>query len=253
MHMFDIDIPGKVTFKESDIYSAGEEMITISLAKGFDEKWYSTQERYKPLRNDTRVDMAVCICFDIRFYVPRRPMSVLICPAVFSPTTGALHWETLLRTRAVDLQCWVIGVSSAASPKCYGHSIVVDPWGNVTHDMGEEEGVAVIDVDLSEADKVKKEIPIQNKEKTWSKDNIINLNGLDKRKYDSKNNCKISDDIQQILNEIESPNKKENEVNIKNDKNIVPITKENLDNLERKLSENIIDDNVDDNAENYNG
>lgn len=116
MHLFDIDIPGRITFKESETLSAGSSFATLSLAS----PWRA----------------GLGICYDIRFpefasVLTRSECNLLLFPGAFNTVTGPLHWHLLLRARAVDAQSYLIGASPARNPasayQAYGHSLVVSP------------------------------------------------------------------------------------------------------------------------------
>ena len=148
MHLFDIDVPGGMCFRESGTLSPGSD-ITL-----FDTPWGK---------------MGLCICFDLRFEELCRVMAlegarVLLAPAAFNMTTGPAHWELLLRQRAVDDQCFTVGTSPArdesASYVAWGHSLVCDPWGTVLHQCGSGPEVVVTDLDLSRVDAVRQQLPI---------------------------------------------------------------------------------------------
>ena len=126
-HLFDIDIPGGQRFMESETLSPGRAVTTFETEFG---------------------TMGVCICFDLRFEELARCMCLrgarcIFVPAAFNGTTGPAHWELLFRQRAVDNQCFTIGVSPArderASYVAYGNSIAADPWGNVLCRAGAED------------------------------------------------------------------------------------------------------------------
>lgn len=148
IHLFDIEIPGKIAFKESAVLQAGEELT-----------WFDTEfGRF-----------GVVICYDLRFpelfrlLVDAGVKAVLI-PAAFNLTTGPAHWEVLMRSRAIDNQVYIIGVSPArnttASYVAYGHSIVVDPWGSVLWEAGEVETVEIVPVELSNVEAVRQSLPL---------------------------------------------------------------------------------------------
>ncbi|KAG6284219.1 hypothetical protein E4U46_007410 [Claviceps purpurea] len=127
-HLFDIDIPGKITFKESDVLSPGNNITLIHLPE------YGT--------------IAVAICYDIRFpematVAARRGAFALVYPGAFNMTTGPLHWKLLARARAVDNQVYVAVCSPArdlgAGYHAWGHSMVVDPMARVLVEAEEEE------------------------------------------------------------------------------------------------------------------
>ena len=130
VHLFDIDIPGKIRFKESETLSAGD-AITV-----FDVPWKGEK---------TSVRCALAICYDIRFpelhlAAREKGAEILLIPAAFNMTTGPKHWELVARARAIDTQCYVLMCSAArnvqASYHAWGHSMVVSPWGAVLAEVG---------------------------------------------------------------------------------------------------------------------
>ena len=148
MHLFDIDVKGGQYFRESDTLTAGNEVTVFDTEFG---------------------KLGICICYDLRFPELSRLMvdegaRVILCPAAFNMTTGPMHWELLFRQRAVDQQVFTIGTSPArdlqASYHAYGHSIIVDPWGRVLMEMDETEQVRVTQIDLSEIDAVREQLPL---------------------------------------------------------------------------------------------
>ena len=148
MHLFDIDVKGKIAFKESDILTAGDEFSLADTEYG---------------------KIGIGICYDVRFVELARVMtergaSVLIYPGAFNMTTGPAHWELLFRSRALDNQVFCIGVAPAlneeSSYHSYGHSIVTNPWGEVVTQADEKENLIICEIDLDEIKKVREEIPI---------------------------------------------------------------------------------------------
>ncbi|KAJ3352052.1 Carbon-nitrogen hydrolase [Allomyces javanicus] len=153
-HLFDIDVPGKITFKESLVLSPGPKITTVPTPLG---------------------TLGIAICYDIRFpelslAMSRAGADVLIFPGAFNMTTGPLHWELLARARAVDNQCYVALCSPArdegAGYVAYGHSMVVDPRGTVVVDAGASEGTVVADVDPEVVSAFREQIPVR-KQKRW--------------------------------------------------------------------------------------
>lgn len=148
MHLFDIDVKGKIYFKESDTLSAGNEFTII------------------------KTDLAtigIGICYDIRFVELSRIMAlngaeILIFPGAFNLTTGPAHWKLLFRSRALDNQVYALGVAPAlnkdASYNSYGHSIAVNPWGEVIDELDYGEELKIVEIDLDEIKRVREEIPI---------------------------------------------------------------------------------------------
>ncbi|MBO6104417.1 MAG: carbon-nitrogen hydrolase family protein [Methanobrevibacter sp.] len=154
MHLFDIDVKGKIYFKESDTLSAGNEFTII------------------------KTDLAtigIGICYDIRFVELSRIMAlngaeILIFPGAFNLTTGPAHWEILFRSRALDNQVYAIGVAPAldedASYNSYGHSIAVNPWGEVIEELDYSEELKIVEIDLDEIKRVREEIPVLKNRRT---------------------------------------------------------------------------------------
>ncbi|KAG5987772.1 hypothetical protein E4U43_004948 [Claviceps pusilla] len=137
VHLFDIDIPGKMTFKESDVLSPGNKITLVDLPD------YGT--------------IAVAICYDIRFpelatVAARRGAFALVYPGAFNLTTGPLHWELLARARAVDNQIYVAVCSPArdmsATYHAWGHSMVVDPMARVLVEAKETETETIVQAEL---------------------------------------------------------------------------------------------------------
>ncbi|XP_037971678.2 omega-amidase NIT2 isoform X1 [Plutella xylostella] len=160
MHLFDIDIPGKITFKESEALSPGDQFTT------FDYEG---------------VKIGIGICYDLRFsemshVLASKGCSLIIYPAAFNMTTGPKHWELLARARANDHQLYVALVSPArdteASYVAWGHSTLVDPWGEVVGKLDENSGVLVCDVDLNKVEEVRNQIPIRSQRRTDLYDTI---------------------------------------------------------------------------------
>lgn len=154
MHLFDIDVKDKITFKESDVLTAGDDFTVVDTEFG---------------------KIGIGICYDVRFVELARIMaengaSILFYPGAFNQTTGPAHWELLFRSRALDNQVFCIGVAPAlnedASYHSYGHSIVTNPWGEVITQAGEKEELIICEIDLSEIKKVREELPVlKNKRK----------------------------------------------------------------------------------------
>jgi len=148
MHLFDVEIKGGTVFKESSTLSAGQEMTVVQT---------------------TGLKLGVAICYDIRFPELSRLMTLagaglLIFPAAFGWTTGPAHWELLMRSRAVDNQVFVVGAAPATTPgaqyQAYGHSIIVDPWGNVLAMAGSEETMLTVELDMNKMETVRAELPL---------------------------------------------------------------------------------------------
>ena len=159
VHLFDIDIPGQITFRESDTLAAGDAVTSFDTPFG---------------------RFGLAICYDLRFWelsaamARQRGCHFLLFPGAFNTTTGPLHWELLLRARAVDHQLFVAGVAPArvegAGYQSWGHSTVVDPWGKVIAATDEKEGLVLADIDMDIVQDVRKKIPVrtQRREDVYS-------------------------------------------------------------------------------------
>ncbi|GLB35266.1 putative carbon-nitrogen hydrolase [Lyophyllum shimeji] len=148
VHLFDIDIPGKIKFKESETLTGGTTM------NFFDTEF-------------ARIGLG--ICYDIRFpelamISARKGCHVLVYPGAFNLTTGPLHWELLQRARAVDNQVYVSMCSPArdlsAGYHAWGHSMVVDPMGQVVGEAGEGEEIIYTDIEPGRMETARAGIPV---------------------------------------------------------------------------------------------
>lgn len=148
VHLFDIDVKGGQTFKESDTLTAGDSDTVFDTEFG---------------------KIGVILCFDIRFPELSRMMvndgaKVIFVPAAFNMTTGPAHWELSFRTRALDNQIYMVGCAPARDVSAgyisWGHSIVTDPWGRVTGMLDENEGILLAELDMDYEEQVREELPL---------------------------------------------------------------------------------------------
>lgn len=136
IHLFDVDIPGGATLMESSATSAGDEILAVDTSIG---------------------KVGLSICYDLRFPELYRKLTfehgaeVLVVPAAFTAHTGAAHWHTLLRARAIENQCWVLAAAQTGRHNdkrhSYGHSLIIDPWGVTRDEIEEGDGIAVAEID----------------------------------------------------------------------------------------------------------
>ncbi|XP_050494880.1 omega-amidase NIT2-like [Bombus huntii] len=154
VHLFDIDIPNKITFRESDSLSPGNSLTTFDV-KG--------------------CKIGIGICYDIRFEEMARiyrnkGCQMLIYPAAFNMTTGPLHWSLLQRSRANDNQLYVACISPARVPSAsyvaWGHTQLTNPWGKILYDLETQENMAVTDIDLKVVEEVRAQIPTFSQRRT---------------------------------------------------------------------------------------
>jgi len=149
IHMFDVDLASGETWRESNAYEAGRAVVTVD----------ST-----PLGR-----LGLTICYDLRFpalfgALGDRACDAIAVPAAFTRPTGAAHWHVMLRARAIEASAFVIAAAQVGTHEdgreTYGHSLVVDPWGEVLLDMGgEEAGLAFCDIDLGRIAEVRAQVP----------------------------------------------------------------------------------------------
>ncbi|KAL2314402.1 Hydrolase C26A3.11 [Schizosaccharomyces pombe] len=148
IHLFDIDIPGGVSFRESDSLSPGDAMTMVDTEYG---------------------KFGLGICYDIRFpelamIAARNGCSVMIYPGAFNLSTGPLHWELLARARAVDNEMFVACCAPArdmnADYHSWGHSTVVDPFGKVIATTDEKPSIVYADIDPSVMSTARNSVPI---------------------------------------------------------------------------------------------
>ena len=112
------------------------------------------------------VPLAAGVCYDLRFpefFRAQQPFDVLLLPAAFTYTTGKAHWELLLRARAVENQCYVIasaqGGEHESGRRTFGHSMIIDPWGEVLDVLPEGEGIVIADLDATRLQSVRTRLP----------------------------------------------------------------------------------------------
>ena len=148
VHLFDIDVKGGQTFKESDTLTAGDSDTVFDTEFG---------------------KIGVMLCFDIRFPELSRMMvndgaKVIFVPAAFNMTTGPAHWELSFRTQALDNQIYMVGCAPARDVSAgyisWGHSIVTDPWGRVIDMLDEKKGILLAELDMDYEEQVREELPL---------------------------------------------------------------------------------------------
>ena len=151
LHLFDVDLPTGESWRESNVYSAGKGVVLV---------------------NGTPVGkLGLTICYDLRFpglfaRLAESNADVIAVPAAFTVPTGKAHWHVLLRARAIEAGLFVVAAAQVGHHEdgrnTFGHSLVVDPWGEILLDMGEEPGVAFADIDLKRISDVRSRIPALN-------------------------------------------------------------------------------------------
>jgi predicted amidohydrolase len=147
MHLFDVAIPGRVEVRESERFSPGTEPVCVSTEVG---------------------KIGLSICYDLRFpelyrRLMRTGAEILCVPSAFTHTTGAAHWEALVRARAIENQCYVLAPNqvgpTAHGPQVWGHSSIVDPWGTVLAQAADLECVITAEISRELLARVRGELP----------------------------------------------------------------------------------------------
>lgn len=147
IHMFDVDLPGGESYKESRSYEPGRDAVLVDLPWG---------------------RLGLTICYDLRFPYLHRALAkagarFLAIPAAFTRQTGAAHWHTLVRARAIETQCFVLAAAQGGlhehGRETYGHSLIVSPWGEILAEGGIDPGIVMADLELGEIDAARQRVP----------------------------------------------------------------------------------------------
>ena len=149
IHLFDVDLPTGESWRESAMYQPGKAAIVVS---------------------DTPVGkLGLTICYDLRFPELFQRLSeagaeVIAVPAAFTVPTGKAHWQVLMRARAIEAELFIVAAAQAGrhedGRETYGHSLVADPWGELLLEMGDEPGLAFVDIDLARIGDIRARIPV---------------------------------------------------------------------------------------------
>jgi predicted amidohydrolase len=147
LHMFDVDLPTGESWRESAAYTPGEGAVVVTTPVGV---------------------LGMSICYDMRFPDLYRALTnagatILAMPAAFTRPTGTAHWHVLLRARAIEGACFVVAAAQTGVHEdgraTYGHSLVIDPWGEVLLDMGEATGLGFAEIDPVLQEDVRARVP----------------------------------------------------------------------------------------------
>lgn len=148
LHLFDVDLPTGESWRESAAYAPGDHSCVVDTPVGA---------------------LGLSICYDLRFpalyaALAEAGAEVLAIPAAFTRPTGAAHWHALMRARAIETGCYVVAAAQAGAHEdgrtTYGHTLVVDPWGDVLLDMGEARGLGFAEIDPARVADVRARIPV---------------------------------------------------------------------------------------------
>ena len=156
IHLFDVDLKGGETYRESDTVKGGDRAVLAPTPWG---------------------PMGMAICYDLRFAYLLRALAqagalFLTIPAAFTHTTGKAHWHILVRARAIETGCFVFAPcqsgTHAEGRRTYGHSLIVDPWGEVLADGGESEGFVTAVIDPAKVAEARRMIPALRHDRPFS-------------------------------------------------------------------------------------
>lgn len=149
IHMFDVDLATGESWRESNAYQAGDAVVSVE---------------------DTPIGrLGLTVCYDVRFpalfeELGKRKCDAIAIPAAFTLPTGRDHWHVMMRARAIEASAFVVAAAQVSEHEdgrmTYGHTLVVDPWGEVLLDMGgEEPGLGFVDIDLGRITEVRSQLP----------------------------------------------------------------------------------------------
>ncbi len=156
IHLFDVAVPGGETHRESEWILPGREAVTAET----------------PL-----VPMGLSICYDLRFPELYRRLAgqaarIVFAPSAFTERSGRAHWEILVRARAIENQVFMVAPAQAGGHpggrRTYGHSLIVDPWGEILAEIPEGEGVALAELDLDRQEELRKAMPCLEHQRGFS-------------------------------------------------------------------------------------
>ncbi len=152
IHLFDITTPSGAGYRESALFGAGDRVTTAPL---------------------DGMCAGLTICYDLRFgelfaALRAKGADIIFVPSAFTVETGRDHWEVLLRARAIETQCWVIAAATTgehhdargAPRRTWGHSLIIDPWGNIAASLGAEPGTAAAAIDPAVVERIRTAMPV---------------------------------------------------------------------------------------------
>ena len=155
IHMFDVNLGNGLVYSESETYEAGNRAVVANIPWG---------------------KLGLSICYDIRFPNLYRSLAhaganILCAPAAFTKVTGEAHWHILQRARAIETGSFIISPALCGShsegKETYGHSLIIDPWGEILADGGEDPGVISAKIDMNKVNEVRAKIPSLQHDKTF--------------------------------------------------------------------------------------
>ena len=165
IHMFDVDLEGGESYRESKKFRPGEQAVVADTPFGL---------------------VGMTICYDMRFAYLYRTLAqagarILTVPAAFTRPTGRAHWHTLLRCRAIETGSFIMAPAQCGDHedgrKTYGHSLIISPWGEILAEAGEEPSIIFADLNLSKVDEARSMVPALNHDRTFASPKSLRLAG----------------------------------------------------------------------------
>ncbi|HVJ52262.1 MAG TPA: carbon-nitrogen hydrolase family protein [Aliidongia sp.] len=156
IHMFDVSLANGESYRESAQFRPGDQAVLARTPWGV---------------------LGMTICYDLRFPALYRALAqagarLISIPSAFTVPTGRAHWHTLLRARAIETGCFVLAPAQTGTHtegrKTYGHSLIVDPWGEILADGGEEVGFVTAELDLAKIDEARRMVPSLGHDRPWN-------------------------------------------------------------------------------------
>lgn len=156
IHLFDVELPGESPRRESDRYAPGQRAAIAPTPWG---------------------PVGMSVCYDLRFPhlyrdYARLGATVLFVPSAFALSTGAAHWEVLLRARAIENGCFVVAAAQSGAHddgrETWGHSLIIDPWGRVLCDMEKRIGLSIVDLDMAAVTTARRAVPALQNERFYT-------------------------------------------------------------------------------------
>ena len=147
IHLFDVDLEGEESYKESETIAKGKDLVVADTPFG---------------------KLGLAICYDLRFPELFRKLidmgaEIIALPAAFTATTGKAHWDVLVRARAIENLCYIIAANQGgyhlSGRETYGDSMVVDPWGNVLNRLSQGAGVVIANIDIERMNQTRRTFP----------------------------------------------------------------------------------------------
>ncbi len=149
VHLFDVNLPDGNTYQESSTVMAGDKLPPVYPSPEFG-------------------NIGLSVCYDVRFpmlysHLSSKGADLVFVPAAFTAYTGKDHWQVLLQARAIENTCYVIAPAQTGTHyqmrQTHGHALIVDPWGNIVADAGEEPGVAIAEINPERLQQVRQQMP----------------------------------------------------------------------------------------------